>query len=179
MRNKFLLHACCAPCAVYVIKVLQERGFEVTVFFYNPNIHPLGEYEKRRDELMNYCQQKEISFIEGEYEIKKWFGLVRGLENEPEGGKRCEVCYRMRLQKTAELAVQGGYAYFGSTLSISPHKKADKINEIGQQLVVEYGVEFYAENWKKKDGFKISCEMSRQQGFYRQTYCGCVYSQKH
>lgn len=176
---KFLLHACCAPCAIYVIQELKSRGFDVTAFFYNPNIHPKQEYKKRINEMKKYCQQNEIEFIEGEYELDKWYNLIKGFEKEAEGGRRCEICYQMRLEQTADLAARKNYDYFGTTLSISPHKKSLVINKIGNQLADKYKIKFYPADWKKRDGFKSACELSRQQGFYRQNYCGCAFSLEH
>jgi len=189
---KFLLHSCCAPCAAYVIKELKERGFEVAAFFYNPNIFPMSEYEKRRDELKKYCEENKIEFIEGEYNHKAWLeNLVKSLGlghlskersfaalriKFKEGGRRCEACYKLRLEETVKLAKKDGYDFWGSTLSISPHKKAEKINDIGQNLQKRYAVKFFKADWKKKNGFKLACELSKRQDFYRQNYCGCEFS---
>lgn len=114
----------------------------------------------------------------GDYEAREWFELVKGLENEPEGGARCEVCYQMRLEKTAELARENGFEYFGTTLTISPHKKAEIVNQLGREVGAKFNIKFYEADWKKQDGFKKSCELARNEGFYRQNYCGCVYSKR-
>jgi epoxyqueuosine reductase len=176
---KILLHSCCSPCAAHPIKELISEGYQVTLFYYNPNIHPKSEYTARLGELSAYLGKiPGVGIIEGEYEDKKWFEQMKGLEREPERGKRCDKCYEMRLGKTAEMARSNGYDSFGSTLSISPHKKAIKISEIGNKLASEFGVEFFDRDWKKLDGFKKSCDIARNEDFYRQDYCGCSYSKK-
>lgn len=177
---KILLHSCCSPCACYPIQELINQGFKVTLFYYNPNIHPQNEYFARLNELKKYIgKYRKVGLIEGEYEDKKWFALVRGLENEPERGKRCDVCYETRLRKTGELAKQKGFDCFGSTLSISPHKKANKISQLGRLLAKEFDINFFDKDWKKMNGFKRACEISKEEGFYRQNYCGCVFSKKY
>jgi predicted adenine nucleotide alpha hydrolase (AANH) superfamily ATPase len=179
MKN-ILLHTCCAPCACYPIKELRNQGFKITLFYYNPNIHPVSEYRARLNELKKYLDKMpEVQLIQGEYENKIWFELVRGLENEPEGGKRCGICYAMRLKKTADLAKTKNFDYFASTLSISPHKKTNRINELANKLAQELGIKFFERDWKKMDGFKRACEISKKENFYRQNYCGCIYSKKY
>lgn len=191
MKSTFLLHTCCAVCSGYVIQKLTQ-DFDVTAYFYNPNIHPEEEYLKRREVLQNYCKKNQIKFIEGEYNPDFWLEkiktewqakgaeLPRGSsapwEDEPEGGERCKVCYKVRLAEAARKARELKCDYFGSTLTISPHKKADIINPIGQKLGEQFGVKFYERDWKKQDGFKKANEISRDEHFYRQSYCGCVYS---
>ena len=176
---KILIHTCCSPCACHPIQELMKEGYQVTLFYYNPNIHPKDEYLARLNELKKYLGKlKGVEIIEGEYEDKKWFELTRGLEHEPEKGKRCDVCYEMRLRKTAELAKEKGFDCFASTLLISPHKKADKINQLGNELSDELGIKFFNKDWKKMDGFKRACEISKKENFYRQDYCGCVYSHR-
>jgi predicted adenine nucleotide alpha hydrolase (AANH) superfamily ATPase len=183
MKKKVLLHACCAPCGGHIIKELQKDGFDVSVFYFNPNIYPEKEYIVRRDEMKKYCEGIEIEFIEAEYDHKDWLEKIRGFEKEPEGGRRCEICYRMRMKKTAEYAkekffsAQGGPAWgWETSLSISPHKNYEKIKNIGDELEKEFEVKFIGRDWKKKDGFKCSCELSRANNFYRQNYCGCEFS---
>ncbi len=175
---RLLLHACCAPCAAYPLQVLLSAGYEVSLYFYNPNIHPLKEYRLRLEEIKRYARglDKPVRVIEGPYEIKTWFKAIAGLESEPEGGRRCAVCYRLRLAATAALAAELGFDYFGSALSISPHKKASLISQLGHQLAREYKINFFDRDWKKQNGFKFSCEISRRENFYRQDYCGCVFS---
>lgn len=176
-QKKLLLHACCAPCTPYVIELLQ-REFEVTAFFYNPNIHPLEEYQHRLEEIKNFSEKVDLKLITGDYEADAWFRITQGMENEKEGGKRCELCYQMRLATTAERAHTNGFTHFATTLTVSPHKKATAINPIGRELQKKYPVAFYEADFKKHDGFKKSCELSTHYGFYRQNYCGCIYSQK-
>ena len=177
--KKILFHTCCSPCACYPVEELKKEGFDVTLFFYNPNIHPHGEYQARLKELKKYLGDfPEVELIEGDYQVEKWFELTRGLEKEPERGRRCDICYQLRLEQTARFAKNNGYQYFGSSLSISPHKKAEKISSIGAQLAEEFKINFYDRDWKKQDGFKRSCAISRQHGFYRQDYCGCIYSKR-
>ena len=173
--KKLLLHACCAPCMTVPIERLQSE-YDITGFFYNPNIHPEEEYKKRLNEITNWTQQKNIPLIVHEYDVDRWHELVKGLEKEPERGKRCTVCFRMRLQQTAILAKQKGFDWFTTTLSISPHKNANIINQIGKKLRDQIGVQFLEANFKKKNGFKRSIELSKKYNFYRQNYCGCIYS---
>ncbi len=175
--KKLLLHTCCAPCITVPLERLQSE-FDITGFFYNPNIHPEKEYEKRLTEIKNWIQQAGIPLIVFDYESSRWFELVKGLENELEGGKRCEVCFRMRLEKTAALANKKGFDCFTTTLSISPHKNAQLINQTGKMIAKQFDVEFFEANFKKKDGFKQSVELSKNYDFYRQDYCGCVYSRR-
>ncbi|MBN2415738.1 epoxyqueuosine reductase QueH [bacterium] len=170
-----LLQACCAPCTTHPYRLLSER-YRVTVYFYNPNIHPAAEYEKRLRELERFAGRRRFPLITGPYDAGRWFELTRGLEEEPEGGRRCPICYRMRLEETARLAAERGFDLFTTALSVSPHKNAAAINRIGREIAVESGVPFLEADFKKKEGFKISCGISREEGFYRQHYCGCRYS---
>ncbi|NQT23992.1 epoxyqueuosine reductase QueH [candidate division KSB1 bacterium] len=176
-RKKLLLHACCAPCVTHPIRLLSET-YQTTAYFYNPNIHPKSEYEARRDEIVRLGKKWGFEVIPGDYDADEWFEAVKGHEDDPEGGARCTICYRMRLQKTAELAREMDFDLFTTTLSISPLKKAELINEIGKKIQTETGITFLETNLKKKDGFKISCQLSKDEGLYRQDYCGCIYSQK-
>jgi len=155
-RQSFLLHCCCAPCTTHPIRVLRDE-FDVTAFFYNPNIHPVEEYRLRQDELKRLAEKWEFSLILGKYAVDEWFRKVKGYEENPEGGLRCEICYRLRLEKTAQAAKKRGIQFFGTTLSVSPHKKADVINRIGKELEGKWDVRFYEADFKKRDGFKISC----------------------
>jgi len=175
---KILLHSCCAPCGGHVINELKNRGFKVTVFFYNPNIFPIEEYEARKQEIAKFCQDQKIEFIIGDWAHKKWLTFVRGLEQEPEGGERCFKCYEFRLMETANYAKNNNFEYFASTLAISPHKNAEKINQIGGGLAQKYGLKFYEADWKKQDGFKKSCLLAKEHNFYRQNYCGCEFSRQ-
>ena len=175
---KILLHSCCAPCGAYIVEKL-SRDYDVTVYFYNPNIHPAEEYEKRKVEIKNYCEKHGVEFIEEKYNPEEWFLGVKGLEKEPERGARCAVCFKMRLGKTAEFAQANGFDFFTTTLTISPHKSTEQIFTAGREAEEKSGVKFLARDWKLDNGFKCSCDKSREEGFYRQKYCGCVYSQKH
>jgi len=175
--KKLLLHACCAPCAIYPIQELSQE-YEVTIYFYDPNIHPKEEYISRRDELKEYARKNNINFEEGEYNDKEWFKKTKGLENEPEKGKRCEVCFDIRLKETALKAKKENYNIWASVLSISPHKDFKQISIVGNRLADNVGIEFLDKDWKKKDGFKKSVDLSKQEDFYRQDYCGCVYSKR-
>ncbi|GFP21241.1 epoxyqueuosine reductase [Candidatus Hakubella thermalkaliphila] len=174
-KPSLLLHVCCAPCSTHVIQLL-KHDFEVTPYFYNTNIHPQEEYERRFKEMMGLAEKIGVKLIQGEYDLERWFKATKGYENEREGGKRCEIGYYLRLEQTAIFASQSGYEYFTTTLSISPHKKAAVINFIGEDLACRYGLNFYSADFKKKDGYKISCQLSKEYGLYRQDYCGCVYS---
>lgn len=176
-----LLHSCCAPCSSYVLKYLSNY-FKITLLYFNPNIFPKEEYNKRVAEQIRLIKElpvrNPIEFLEGRYEPQEFFDGVKGLENEPEGGKRCEVCYEMRLREAAQYALKGGFDYFTTTLSISPLKNAEKINQIGEQLSKEYGVKHLPSDFKKKEGYKQSVELSKEYNLYRQDFCGCVYSKR-
>ena len=179
--RSLLLHSCCAPCSSYVLKYLSDY-FKITLLYYNPNIFPKEEYDKRVAEQIRLIKELPvrypIEFLEGKYEPQDFFDAVKGLENEPEGGERCMVCYEMRLREAAIYAAQGGYDYFTTTLSISPLKNAQKINEIGEKLGREYNVKHLPSDFKKKEGYKQSVELSAQYDLYRQNFCGCVYSKR-
>lgn len=176
--NKILLHSCCAPCSTSSSFDLRKKGFEPILFFYNPNIHPINEYKKRVEEIEKWAQINNFNLIVGEYDKDRWFEMMRGLEQEPEGGKRCQKCYAMRLEKTAEVAKANGIKLITTTLTISPHKKAEIINEIGQKLCKENNLEYWNSNFKKQNGYLNSCKLSEKHGFYRQDYCGCIFSMK-
>ena len=173
--KKLLLHVCCAPSSPHVIGLLQNE-FELTALFYNPNIHPREEYEHRLAEVERYCGEHSIELVTGEYDTERWFTAVKGMEAQKEGGERCEVCYRLRLEKTALTAQAHEIGHFATTLTVSPYKKAPVINRIGREAGEQYARVFYEADFKKQDGFKKSCELSKQHNFYRQTYCGCLYS---
>ena len=174
-----LLHACCAPCSSYVLEYLTDY-FKVTVFFYNPNITEKDEYEKRKNELKRLISEKkfkyEVNMIDGDYSPQLFFDMARGMENIPEGGERCFKCYEMRQRETAGLAKKLGFEYFCTTLSVSPHKNAAKLNEIGEALSREFGVPYLYSDFKKRNGYKRSIELSAEYDLYRQNYCGCIYS---
>ena len=174
-----LLHACCAPCSSYVLEYLSQY-FSITVFFYNPNISPESEYRKRTLELVRLIHEmptkKPISFLEGNYEPERFYAMVKGLENLPEGGDRCVKCYELRMREAAEVAKLHGFDFFTTTLSISPHKNAQKLNEIGKMLENEFHVKYLYADFKKKEGYKRSIVLSKQYELYRQDYCGCIFS---
>ena len=176
---RLLLHSCCAPCSSYVLEYLSNY-FSITVFYYNPNIYPPEEFGKRVEEqqrLIGELPAKHpVSFLEGPYEPERFYDMARGLEALPEGGERCFRCYRLRLEEAAQMARAGGFDYFTTTLSISPLKNAQKLNEIGAYLAEEYKVPYLFSDFKKKNGYKRSTELSAQYGLYRQDYCGCVFS---
>lgn len=176
---RLLLHSCCAPCSSYALEYL-SKYFDITVFYYNPNISPKEEYDKRADELRRLIEslptEHPIHFQVGAYEPERFYEMSRGLEKEPEGGERCAQCYRLRMLEAAKMAAEGEYDYFTTTLTISPLKSAEKLNQIGEELAGIYKVEHLPSDFKKKNGYKRSVEMSSEYGLYRQNYCGCVYS---
>ena len=180
-RPKLLLHSCCAPCSSYVLEYLSEF-FDITIFYYNPNIYPKEEYGRRVEEQKQLIEamklKSRVHFLQGEYRPENFYLAVKGLEGNREGSERCFECYRLRLTEAARLAKEGGYDYFTTTLSISPHKNAQKLNEIGEQLAKEYGTMHLPSDFKKKNGFKRSIELSREYSLYRQDYCGCIFSQR-
>lgn len=174
-----LLHACCAPCSSYCLEYLSDY-FKITVFFYNPNISPESEYAHRVSEekrlISSLAVKNKIDFIEGEFNPSDFYDAVKGFEDVKEGGERCFRCYRLRLEETAKLAGRLGFDYFTTTLTISPLKNAAKINEIGEELAEKYGVRHLPSDFKKKEGYKRSLELSKQFSLYRQDYCGCAFS---
>ena len=174
-----LLHSCCAPCSSYVLEYL-SRYFSITVFYYNPNISPREEYEKRVQEIRRLIREMPVghpvAFLEGKYEPERFYQVTKGLESAPEGGERCFLCYRLRLSEAARAAAEGGFDYFTTTLSISPLKSAAVLNEIGQELAQIYRVPHLPSDFKKRNGYKRSIELSEEYHLYRQNYCGCVFS---
>lgn len=186
---RLFLHSCCAPCSSYVLEYL-SRYFQITVFYYNPNIYPEEEYFKRVKEQKDFIDRfwrdisergkkenhNKIEFLEGKYDKESFYRMARGMEQLPEGGERCFRCYELRLREAAEYARKLGMDYFTTTLSISPLKNAAKLNEIGEGLAEEYGVSYLVSDFKKREGYKRSVELSREYQMYRQDYCGCVFS---
>ncbi len=176
-----LLHSCCAPCSSYVLEYLSNY-FKITILYYNPNISPIEEFNKRVDEqkrLISLLKTKyPVSFIEGNYDNDLYELVIKGLEDEPERGKRCYVCYELRLRECAKIAKEKGYDYFSTTLSISPYKNSNWLNEIGSKLEKEHNVSYLYADFKKKNGYKRSIELSNIYHLYRQNYCGCIYSKK-
>ncbi|MBE6159805.1 MAG: epoxyqueuosine reductase QueH [Lactobacillales bacterium] len=180
--KRLLLHSCCAPCSSYVLLSL-TKYFDITIFYYNPNITEEDEFKKRLNEqikLVNeITKENKIDIIEGKYEKEKFESVINGLENELEGGARCFKCYRLRMGEAAKIAKELKYDYFTTTLSISPYKNAPKLNEIGEELEKEYNVKYLYADFKKKDGYKKSIELSKKYNLYRQDYCGCIYSKRN
>lgn len=174
-----LLQSCCAPCSSYVLEYLSEY-FKITVFYYNPNIYPSDEYYKRVDEQKEFIKRfnvkNPVSFIEGKYDTDRFYSMAKGHEKDKEGTERCFLCYRLRLEETAKVAKENNFDYFTTTLSISPYKNSLKLNEIGKELENKYGVKYLFSDFKKKNGYKRSIQLSKQYNLYRQDYCGCVYS---
>ena len=178
-RPTLLLQACCAPCSSYVLEYLSSF-FDITLYFYNPNITPVEEYAYRYDELSRLVREMlpagDVKAVKAEYNSDEFYNVVKGLEGELEGGERCMRCYRLRLEASARYAAEGGFDYFTTTLSISPHKNSRRLNEIGAELSEKYGVRYLFSDFKKKNGYKRSCELSEKHGLYRQDYCGCEFS---
>lgn len=178
---RLFLHSCCAPCSSYVLEYLSDY-FRITDFFYNPNIEPESEYKLRQDELIRLIgamhTKYPIDFLPGWYDPKAFHKAVAGLQQIPEGGERCFACYRLRMEQAAKLAAEGGYDYFATTLSISPLKNAGKINEIGRELEEKYKVRHLPSDFKKKNGYLRSIQLSKEYCLYRQDYCGCIFSKR-
>ena len=179
IRPKLLLHACCAPCSSYVLEYLTNY-FDITVFFYNPNISSESEYLHRVNEIKRLISEMcpSVKFIEGRYEPKKFYEMAKGLENEPERGARCVKCYRMRIEESAVIAKQNNFDYFTTTLSISPQKDSHVLNSIGKEISEIYNVPYLYSDFKKKGGYKRSIELSAEFHLYRQNFCGCIYSKR-
>jgi len=175
MKKRLLLHVCCAPCAVYVVEKLSKE-YSVTLFFYNPNIHPEQEYRFREKEIKRIAAIKNWDVIIADYPVEEWFNRVKGFEEEPERGKRCSLCFNIRLRKTFEVAKKLDFPMVTSTLSISPYKSTPQINEEGETLSKEFGIEFLPENFKKQDGFNKGKKMAMDLEIKHQNYCGCLYS---
>lgn len=181
VKKKLLLHVCCAPCSSYCLEYL-SKYFDITLFFYNPNISPESEYDFRAAELKRLVTEMELKNLKtvvANYAADEFFTAVKGYEAEPEGGKRCEKCFTLRLSKSAEYAKTNGFDYFTTTLSISPLKNAELLNNIGENAGNKYGVKYLFSDFKKKGGYLRSIELSKQYNLYRQNYCGCVFSKKH
>lgn len=180
-RPRLLLHSCCAPCSSYVLEYLNEI-FDITIYFYNPNIFPEAEYISRFDEqkrfINEFIKEKNIDLINGDFDKDKFYEAVKGLESQPEGGERCLKCFELRLLKTAEYAKKNSFDFFTTTLTISPHKNAEAINTIGEDIGNQHGVKYLLSDFKKNEGYKRSIQLSNDYNLYRQDYCGCVYSKK-
>jgi len=172
--KRLLLHVCCAPCSTSVIERLKQY-YGITLFFYNPNIEPIQEYEKRLVAAERYAEVVNLPIIIGDYDNIEWHNTVKGYESEPEGGKRCELCFRFNLQKTSNLAKEKNFDFFTTTLTVSPYKNAELINKIGKDIDPE---RFLEKDFKKQEGYMHSVELSKKHNLYRQNYCGCLYSKR-
>lgn len=180
IKKSLLLHSCCAPCSSYVLEYLCKY-FDITVFYYNPNIYPPEEYYKRCEEQIKFTREfmgNNVKVITEEHRDKEFYDAVKGLENEPEGGARCRECFSLRLEETAKYGKEHGFDYFTTTLSISPHKNAEVLNEVGSEISKKIGIDYLYSDFKKKNGYLRSTELSKEYGIYRQDYCGCVFSIK-
>lgn len=179
---KLFLHSCCAPCSSYTLEYLSNY-FDITVYYFNPNISPKAEFDKRYAEQKRLIEalpsKHPIKLVCGEYNYNEFLKIAKGYEDVPEGGERCFRCYRMRLESTAKLAKEQGFDYFCTTLSISPLKNSQKINEIGYEVAEKYGIKWLPSDFKKKEGYKRSIELSREYQLYRQNFCGCVFSKEN
>ena len=176
-ENNLLLHSCCAPCAGEIMEAVAAAKIKTTVYFYNPNIHPLEEYEIRKEENKRFCEKLGFDFIDADYDKDNWFQRVKGLENEPERGKRCTVCFDMRFERSALHAHENNFNYFATTLGISRWKDMNQINDSGIRAAERYkDVSYWDFNWRKDGGSSRMIEISKREKFYQQEYCGCVYS---
>lgn len=178
MGRKIILHACCAICSAYPLSMLKDSGYDVVVYFYNPNIHPEEEYQKRLDAQHTLCKHFDCKLVEGEYNPDEYYSFVKGFENEPERGLRCDKCFELRLQKTAEYAKSIGVDVFTTSIVISPHKNFSKISQIGEKIAKDMGINYLAIDFKKKDGFLKTNRISKELNLYRQNYCGCSFAKR-
>lgn len=175
--NKLLLHSCCAPCSGEVMEAIQASGIDYTIFFYNPNIHPKREYLIRKEENIRFAQKHNIPFIDADYDTDNWFERAKGMEDEPERGIRCTMCFDMRFARTALYAAENGFSVISSSLGISRWKDMQQINDCGKRAVEPYeGMQYWDYNWRKKGGSARMIEISKREQFYQQEYCGCIYS---
>ena len=176
-NNKLLLHSCCGPCSSSVIERLKDY-FDITILYYNPNIEPIEEYLKRKEEQIRLLNELNIKFMDIDYLNEEYRSKVIGYEKEPENGLRCHICYRLRLEKTAKIAKENNFDYFATTLTVSPYKNAKVINELGLELQNKYNINYLLSDFKKEDGYKRSIELSKKYNLYRQDYCGCLFSKE-
>lgn len=175
--EELLLHVCCAPCSGGIVEALAESGVNLTVYFYNPNIHPRTEYEARKSEVVRFAHKKNIPFIDADYDPDVWFERIKGLEDEPERGARCDKCFDLRLENTALYAHENKFSLFATSLGISRWKNIEQVNASGMKAAARYEtVRFWDFNWRKNGGTNFMTEVSKRENFYRQEYCGCVYS---
>ena len=174
-KPKLLLHVCCIGCGAYVAKVMATE-YDTTLYFYNPSIFPEKEYAKRLEETRRVAEELGLPLMTGDYDHEEWLGKVKGHEKDHEGGERCQICYRGRLEQCAQVAIQNKFPHFTSTLTVSPHKKAEEVNKIGTEIASKYNLNFVSRDFKKQDGFKKACAISKELNLYRQNYCGCEFS---
>ena len=175
--KKLLMHSCCAPCAGEIMEAVAASGIDTTIYFYNPNIHPREEYEIRKEENIRFAEKLGFDFIDADYDKDNWFERIKGLENEPERGKRCTVCFDMRFERTALYAHENNFKIFATTLGISRWKDLEQINNSGLKAAKRYNsLDFWDFNWRKQGGSSRMLEISKKEKFYKQEYCGCVYS---
>ena len=181
MKPKLLLHSCCGPCSTWVISYLKDY-FDITVYYYNPNIEPEEEYQHRKQEQIRFIKENKevsVSFLDCDYDNLSFKDIARGLEKEKEGGARCSKCFYLRLKKTALKAKENNFDYFGTTLTVSPHKNSEVINKMGEAVSKECNIPFIYGDFKKQDGYKKSIELSKKYDLYRQDYCGCLYGKEN
>ncbi len=175
--TNILLHSCCAPCSGGIITLLRDSGIGCTVFFYNPNIHPRAEYEKRKGEIIRFAQRLSIPFVDADYDLETWQARVKGLEQEPEKGRRCRVCFDLRLERCAQFAKENDFSVFATTLAASRWKDLTQVNAAGQAAAARYpGLVYWDQDWRKGGGTQLMEQVAAQEKFYRQNYCGCSYS---
>ncbi|MCH2037271.1 MAG: epoxyqueuosine reductase QueH [Rickettsiales bacterium] len=176
-EKKVLMHSCCAPCSGELIEAIVASGIDLTIFFYNPNIHPKKEYEIRKDENIRFAEKLGIEFVDADYDVQNWFSRAKGMEHEPERGVRCTMCFDMRFERTALYAYEHGFKVITSSLGISRWKNMEQINDCGIRAAEHYdGVEYWTYNWRKNGGSSRMYEIAKREEFYKQEYCGCIYS---
>jgi len=176
-ESSLLLHSCCAPCAGEIMEAVAASDIDTTVYFYNPNIHPVEEYELRKEENKRYCESLDFKFVDADYDKDNWFDRIKGLEDEPERGKRCTKCFDMRFERSALFAHENNFSLFATTLGISRWKDLDQVNNSGLRAANRYdNLAFWDFNWRKQGGSSRMIEISKREEFYQQEYCGCVYS---
>ena len=175
--NKVLMHSCCAPCAGELMEQMVANGIDLTIFFYNPNIHPLREYEIRKNENIRFAEKMGIPFVDADYDVQNWFARAKGMEREPERGARCTMCFDMRFARTALYAEENGFPVITSSLGISRWKNLDQINDCGVRAAEPYdGITYWEYNWRVKGGGARMYDIAKREEFYAQQYCGCIYS---
>ncbi|PIR37412.1 MAG: hypothetical protein COV35_09985 [Alphaproteobacteria bacterium CG11_big_fil_rev_8_21_14_0_20_39_49] len=176
-EKKVLIHSCCAPCSGELMELMVENGIDLTIFFYNPNIHPKKEYEIRKEENIRFAEKTGIRFVDADYDVQNWFGKAKGMENEPERGIRCTMCFDMRFVKTAQYAKENGFKVITSSLGISRWKNMDQINDCGHRAAALFeDVVYWDYNWRKQGGSQRMYDIAKREKFYKQEYCGCIYS---